>query len=132
MRTKSKSTRTRILALVGTGASQQEIASAVGVSRRTVYAVLRENREDVGDALDKLAKYQRSIGANLTLAYRARRLKELAQQNTQPMVALKALERADVIDGLGRPVEREGQRPVSLFELPPNTKVGIIISAKEG
>ena len=75
---------------------------------------------------EKLAEYRRLLRKELPLDYRARRLKELAAQDSQLMVALKAIERADILDGFARLPEPEQVPPCApLFSLPPGSTIAV-------
>src|SRR5690349_14002167 len=108
--------------------TDKKIAEIVGCSTKTVERVRKKNQPALEEIKDKLEQYRACLNEHLPVEYRAMRLKELASQNSQLMVALRAIERADIVDGLGRPTEAD--EPVEhrpMFNLPPGTKVALTI-----
>src|SRR5688572_10891737 len=121
MSTRKERLRTQVTALLGSGGpalTHQQVAAAVGCSTKTVQRIQREIQPSMEDVQEKLAAYRTLLRKEMPLEYRAGRLKELAKQDTQLMVALKALERADVLDGFARPQAQEQPERTALFSLP--------------
>jgi hypothetical protein len=122
--------RTQITALLNgpDKLTDREIGEIVDCSTKSVQRVRNKIKPVLSEIKDKLEEYRRLIGAELPLDYRVRRLRQLAEQDSQLMVALKALERADTIDGLEKPPPQiEQTKRVPLFNFSPGTQVDITV-----
>jgi hypothetical protein len=126
--TKNEKQRTQIIALINgpDNLTDVHIGEIVGCSTKSVQRTRNKIKPALSEIKDKVEAYRRLISEELPLKYRVRRLRQLAEQDSQLMVALKALERADTLDGLERPPpEREDTKRVPLFNFPPGTHVDI-------
>ena len=132
MSTRTEKIRTQITGLLSSGEplTHQQIASVVGVCKMTVQRVAKKIKPDMDEVEEKLAEYRRLLGREMPIGYRARRLKELAEQDSQLMVSLKALERADTLDGLAMVKDMPPPVPPRqpLFNFPPGTRMQMAVT----
>src|SRR5687767_12718601 len=93
--------RTQIAALLSgpDKLSDRKIAEIVGCSTKTVERTRAAIKPAVTEIEPKLEEYRKLLRKELPLEDRARRYRELAKQDSQLMVSLKALERMDSLDG---------------------------------
>src|SRR5690348_9509656 len=77
-----------------------QVAKIVGCSTKSVQRTRNSIKPVLSEIEDKLEEYRTLLHKHLPLEKRAKRLGQLAMQDTQMMVALKAIERADAVDGL--------------------------------
>jgi hypothetical protein len=125
---KNEKRRTQIIALLNgpDKLTDVQIGEIVGCSTKSVQRIRNRIKPTLSEMKDKLEAYRGLLGRELPVEYRVRRLRQLAEQDTQLMVALKALERADTLDGLEKPSpEIEQTKRVPLFNFPPGTHVDI-------
>lgn len=111
--------------LLGEGKTVTEIALITGVSVATVSRFRKKLEAEsapaagtTGDAARD--EYRQTLRRLLPVAARAKKLAELAQSK-QPAVALRAIELADQISGLG-PDQQTPPATVPMFALPEATK----------
>lgn len=116
--------------------TQQEIAELLGISRRTVNRVVKKAKPDLQEITEKLGEYQRQIASSVSIQTRVARLKALVEQDAEKMVALKAIQRIDELDGIV--TEREKGRyaeppreATPMFMLPPGATVTVTMARKE-
>ena len=135
MTTKSDKVRTKVAVLLGQTdppLTHAKIAQMADCSKKTVQRIAHSIRPELEEVEAKLEVYRTLLRKHLPVEYRARRLRELAEQGDQHMVALKALERAYAIDGLLRPPEQEDSARQSLFTLPPGTELRMVAQVTGG
>ena len=118
---------TSLLASTEPTLSYGQIAEIVGCSSKTVQRVATAIKPDVEAVEEKLQEYRTLMREALPLADRVKRLKQLVNQDDQLMVALKALEKVDRLDGLDNPKEENAPQPAPLFALPPGTRLRLDI-----
>jgi hypothetical protein len=117
----------------------EDVAKALGVSAKTVARDLKTVRPDMKEAQGKLEEYQTQIQTHLPIRKRAELLADIAKQNDSPFAQLKALERADELDGIITDVERlkarkavdSDRQPPPLFVLPEGTHVQVTINQQK-
>ena len=132
MTTKVERTRTKVTSLLGDPNStltHKQIGEIAGCSKKTVQRISQKIKPDLDEIEAKLQAYRTLLAEELPLEYRARRLKELAAQNGQAMVALKALERADTLDGITRANTSEEPPRVRqpLINFPEGTRIAVTL-----
>ena len=116
--------------------TEQKIAEMVGITRSSVQAIKRNKIKPAMAEIDaKLADYRSKLAARVPIERRVERLGDLIEQTEQPMVALKALVRADYIDGLYceplRDQIGDGPPRMPLFSLPPGSRVKITLDSAQ-
>ena len=130
MSTRKERLRTQVTALLGSGGpalTHRQIAEALDCSTKTVQRIQRDIRPDMDEVKEKLAAYQRLLRKEMPLEHRAKRYRELVDQNEQLMVALKALERVDSIQFGRVQDETEPPKPAPMFSLPAGSRVAIVV-----
>jgi hypothetical protein len=127
--TKNEKRRTQIIALLNgpDKLTDVQIGEIIGCSTKSVQRTRNKIKPALSEMKDKLEAYRGLLGRELPVEYRVRCLRELAAQDSQLMVALKALERADTLDGLAKPPRREETARVPLFNLPPGSRVAVVV-----
>jgi hypothetical protein len=136
----SRDTRkVQITHLLGNPAlTHDDIARTVGCSTKTVQRVAREIKPDVDEALSKLEEYQTLFNKHLPIENRVELYTQIANKaDSNPFAAMKALERADDIDGIltakdevRRPSQESGEtRP--MFILPAGTRISVSVKTIE-
>ena len=136
--TKSQKKRTQIINLLGNpNLTRAQIAKAVGVSTKTVQRTAKEIKPDVEEAEQKLAEYQILLQEKLPIQDRVDLYDQIARKaGTNPFAAMKAIQRADDLDGiltakdaLKQPHEETREhRP--MFNLPSGTNVIVNITKR--
>jgi len=132
MTTKVERTRTKVTALLGDPNStltHKQIGEIAGCSKKTVQRISQRIKPALNEIEAKLQAYRTLLEEEMPIQYRARRLKELAEQNDQLMVSLKSLERADALDGLAMVKDMPPPEPPRqpLFNLPPGSRVAVTL-----
>ena len=133
MTTKSDKVRMKVAVLLGQTdppLAHAKIAEMAGCSKKTVQRIARSIKPELEEVEAKLEVYRTLLRKHLPVEYRARRLRELVEQGDQQMVALKALERADAIDGLLRPPEQQDSARQGLFTLPAGTELRLVAQVR--
>jgi|WetSurMetagenome_2_1015567.scaffolds.fasta_scaffold1045624_1 hypothetical protein len=136
----SRDTRkVQITHLLGNPAlTHDDIARTVGCSTKTVQRVAKEIKPDVDEALSKLEKYQTLLNKHLPIENRVELITKIAKKaDSNPFAAMRALERADDLDGIitardesRRPSQESGEtRP--MFILPPGTQISVSVKTIE-
>lgn len=124
---RSEKRRLQVVALAGT-LPESQIAKAVGITVRQVRRHKRAARVALKPLEAQLAEYRSLLVTELPLRYRAKRLRELADQSSQAMVALKAVEAADRLCGLSDAArEQSDPRPQPMFQLPAGCQVSVTV-----
>ena len=123
--------KTQITHLLGNpDLTHEQIAGLVGCSTKTIQRTAREIEPDLAEVETKLAEYQRLLRKRLPIQERVELYEKIARKaESNPFAALRALERADALDGIltardeiRKPFTSEvDHRP--LFSLPPGTHV---------
>lgn len=103
--------------------THREAASVLGVSTKTVQRHRKALRPETDELLEK---YRSLLHEKMPIEARVDRLVELAEGEHAP-TALKALHRADEIDGLAGRREDEGEQPQAAFLLPPGCTVSVAV-----
>ncbi len=122
--------------------THQEIAAAVGCSTKTVQRVAKEIRPDVKEAESKLEEYQRLLSKKLPVKDRVELYDRIARKaESNPFAAMRALERADELDGIQTAKDRreteapQVQQPVFIMPSTANVQVNVFdrrkLTAKE-
>jgi transcriptional antiterminator len=136
----SRDTRkVQITHLLGNPAlTHEDIARTVGCSTKTVQRVAREIKPDVEEAIAKLEEYQTLLNKHLPIKNRVEIYTQIAKKaDSNPYAAMKALERADELDGIltakdeiKRPSQESAEhRP--MFILPPGTAISVSVKPYE-
>jgi hypothetical protein len=89
------------------------------------------------EAQSKLEEYQTQMQTHLPIQKRAELLAKIAKQNDSPFAQLKALKRADELDGIVTDVERLKARKTDeereyqpMFVLPPGVSVDVVVNQR--
>jgi hypothetical protein len=84
----------------------QDVAKVLGVSPKTVTRDLQAVRFDMKEAQGKLEEYQTQFQKHLPIQKRAQLVAEIAKDKKNRFAQLKAIERADELDGIVSDIER--------------------------
>ena len=84
----------------------QDVAKVLGVSVKTVERDLKTVRPAMKEAQGSLEAYQMQFKKRLPIEKRAELVAGIAKNKTNPFAQLKAIERADELDGIVTDVER--------------------------
>src|SRR5262249_35933520 len=84
----------------------QDVAKALGVSVKTVERDLKMVRPDMKEAQGKLEAYQTQLQKHLPIKKRVELIADIAKDKKNRFAQLKAIERADDIDGIIPEIER--------------------------
>ena len=109
----------------------REIAEAIGCSTKTVQRVAKEIQPSVKEVEGKLEEYQRLLGKKLPIRDRVELYDRIARKaESNPFAAMRALERADDLDGILTAKDRSrepepAKEPQPIFVMPPNTSVQV-------
>jgi hypothetical protein len=136
----SRGTRkVQITHLLGnTALTHGDIARTVGCSTKTVQRVAKEIKPDADEALSKLEEYQTLLNKHLPIKNRVELITKIAKKaDSNPFAAMRALERADDLDGIitardesRRPSQDSGEtRP--MFILPAGTHINVTVNPIE-
>lgn len=137
-KTKPQKQRTQITHLLGNPSlTHQQIASAVGVSTKTVQRVAQEIRPDMEQVEAQLAEYQSQLRERLPIKDRVALYETIARRaESNPFAAMRALERADELDGI-LTAKDEIRRPAPsgrdhspMFILPEGTRVQVNVDLR--
>ena len=122
--------KTRIVALLGSGAKYADIAAAVGCSKRTVIRVAKEIRPELEEVTGLLAEYQTLLRKRMPIRERVELYDKIARKvDRNPFAAMRALERIDDLDGIlpakdrARRDQESPQEPQPMFVLPAGAQV---------
>lgn len=118
-------TATRVHELLAEGKSGAEVAKELGLSAAKVSRLKKQMESQVQDTTPSTGdaardEYRRKLRELLPVSERAKRLADLARSK-QPAVALRAIELADEISGLGAD-QQQMPALVPMFALPEGTK----------
>jgi transposase len=121
--------------LANPGLSHQQIATAVGVSTKTVQRVAKEIKPDVAEVDAKLTEYQTLLRKRLPIKDRVELYDKIARKaDSNPFAAMRALERADELDGIitakDQAREQESAPQQAMFVLPGDAKIQLNIGCQ--
>ncbi len=135
---KQAATKTKIIALLGSGMNHTDIAKTLGCSTKTVQRVSTSIRPVLAEVKDLISEYRRLLRERLPIEERVGLYEKIARKvDRNPFAAMRALERVDDLDGIltakdeiKRPQEgsRENQ---PMFTLPPGTSIQVNITAPD-
>jgi hypothetical protein len=124
--------------LANPGLTHEEIAKAIGCSTKTMQRVSKEIRPDVQEAEAKLAEYQTLLSKRLLIRDRVELYTKIAKEaDSNPFAAMRALERADELDGIltaKDQIKRPSQGPQEyrpMFQFSSDTKIQVNILSDE-
>jgi len=128
-RKKNKGVRTQVTALARSGKTQKEIAQIIGVCRQTVGEVYKEIEPDLATLDGKILEYRRGFQEKVPITSRVDRLAELMDERKHPIVALKAIQVINELDGIHvQPEEGPPPQHQPMFSLP----AGLIVQVHVG
>jgi hypothetical protein len=106
---KAEHRRRKVIALFADPTAKptvQDVAKVLGVSEKTVTRDLKTVRPDMKEAQGRLEAYQTQLQKHLPIEKRAELVANIAKRTDSPFAQLKAIERADELDGIVTDVER--------------------------
>jgi hypothetical protein len=113
--------------------TQKGIAATVGVSPRTVARVISRLKNDEDEIGRRVNRYKTLLDKRLPLTKRVEYIGDIAAKSPNDFARLKAIERADLFDGIDfrpKPQEEQPRQPVAMFNLPGDAKVQVNIGCQ--
>ena len=119
MTTRSEKIKTKVTALLSQtnpALTHRQIAEMGGCSKKTVQRIAHSVQPELEEIQPKLEEYRGRLRRELPIDARVQVLKEVAEQTAHPIARLKAVLRADEIDGLRIPgEEQQSNQPMFVF-----------------
>lgn len=107
--------------------THEEIAQVTKCSAKTVQRVQQELKQETEGCEEKIQEYRRQINKRLPIERRVKRYVEIANAESNPFAAIRALERIDDLDGVVLDKKQKGEPEENhpMFILLPGSKVMI-------